>query len=927
MERHTNASITALTSALGAALIVASLVACDLSKNSNALLAEASQYRAKGENKAAIIQLKNVLKKEPNNAQARLLLGALYIESGDTVSAEKELRKAELLGITTAELMPHLGKVLLMQGQFQKLLDDIKSAPGNPNQAEIINLRANALLGLGDIEQAKDLFEQVRKKTPDSSEALLGLARVAAASQQLAAAAQLIEHALASHPGDIDSLRFKGDLLRMQGKNDAARQVYTQIMTLRPENIQAHIDIANLHIQAGKMNEARAALKVARKAAPNSLLVIYTQALLDFRQAKFKSALESLQQVLRAAPDHMPSLALIGAVQLELGSYQQAEQYLKRFLDANPKHLYASKMLASIALKTGKPEAVIELLAPLLQTDQNDVELLALAGEAQMHAKQFSKAAAYFQKASELAPKTANLYTALGLSRLGAGEDARAIAALEQATSLDADGTRAGILLVMTHLRNKENDKALSAVTAMERHQAKNPLVHNLKGGVFLAKSDMRAARASFQQALALDPVYLPALENLAQLDLHEKKPAQARLRFEGALAKNPKNPDLMTSLAKLAMVQGNKAEAIRWLERATSENPAALPPAMLLVDVYRRFGEKKKSLLLARKLQAGNPSNPNTLAQLAQSQFAIGNYDDALESYTKLAVLQPASAPVQMLIAGAQLGLNDRVGALASTKKALQLKPDLFEAQVLAATLLVENKAYQEALGIAQTVQKQAASAPAGMALEGDILLAQQKPLEAIKAYERAFQIGKTGPLLIKIHHALTVGGKTQEAHILVTQWLQEHPGDLRTRLYFASGKLSNKEYKLAIKQFEKIIEQEPNNFIALNDLAWACLQDNDLRAQAFSERAYKLAPNNPAVLDTLGWILLEKSDAVRAVLLLKKASALAPNALEIRYHLGLALVKSGDKGGARTQFEQVLASSQGFPKRDEVRAILAQL
>ena len=51
-----------------------------------------------------------------------------------------------------------------------------------------------------------------------------------------------------------------------------------------------------------------------------------------------------------------------------------------------------------------------------------------------------------------------------------------------------------------------------------------------------------------------------------------------------------------------------------------------------------------------------------------------------------------------------------------------------------------------------------------------------------------------------------------------------------------------------------------------------------------------------------------------------------MAPGVAEIRYHLGMGLAKSGDRRGARTQFEQLLALNKDFPARDEVKAMLAQ-
>lgn len=924
MARQGTGLTKRVATTIGMVFLLSNLASCKSATSTDQLLQEAQQYRQKGDKKAAIIQLKNLLQQQPDNAQARLLLGRLYIDSSDPVSAEKELRKASALG--AVDVMPILGQAMLMQGQFDKVLSEITQDERNPDQLEITILHANAQLGLANVARAKALFEQALKKNPDLSDALLGLARIAVASREPDVATELIEHALKKDPDAVDSLRFNGDLLRMQGKGDAAQEAYGKILKLKPDNIQAHLDIANLHIESGKFADAKASIDGARKIAPNHLLVAYAQAMLDFREGKYKPAMESLQLVLRAAPDHMPSLLLMGTVQLALGLDQQAELHLLKFVDMSPGHVYASKMLATIALKSSNPEAAIELLLPLLDKEKNDPGLLALAGEAQMRNRQYSKAADYFQKASDLAPRSAKLHMAIGINSLGIGENARAIKELERVASIDTKGTDAGTLIVMMHLRDKNYDKALAAVTAMERQHGKNPLVPNLKGGVFLAKQDLPSARTSFQQALALDAGYLPALDNLAQLDLADKKPAQAKQRYEAALAKDKKNAGLMTALAQLAAAQGNSAEAVRWLEQAASDNPDSLPSALLLADAYQRSGAKAKALALIQKLQLAHPDHTGTLGLLAEIQFGNEKYHQALESYRKLATLRPDSAALQMRIARVQVAQNDFDGALDSARNAIALQSDALEAQALAVALLTKNGSFAEALLISKSVQQQRPTAAAGSMFEGDVLAAQNKLPDALHAYERGFKLGKDGNLLVKIHQILINDGKRQDADLRVVQWLQEHPGDLRTRLYFAGTKVSNQQYKLAMQEYEKILLQEPANVIALNDMAWLCQQEKDSRARSFAERAFALHANNAAVMDTLGWILLELGDTTRAVSLLQKASALAPKASEIRYHLAMGLVKAGDRRGARVQFEHLLAENKNFSRRDEIETILAQ-
>ncbi|MGH7341706.1 MAG: tetratricopeptide repeat protein, partial [Candidatus Rokuibacteriota bacterium] len=92
-------------------------------------------------------------------------------------------------------------------------------------------------------------------------------------------------------------------------------------------------------------------------------------------------------------------------------------------------------------------------------------------------------------------------------------------------------------------------------------------------------------------------------------------------------------------------------------------------------------------------------------------------------------------------------------------------------------------------------------------------------------------------------------------------------------------------------------------------------------------AEKAYRLAPDNAAVADTLGWILVERGDTKRGLELLGKATAAAPNALEIRLHYAKALARAGDKAGARRELELVRQGPDQSPLKAEAEALLKQL
>ncbi|HEX9172607.1 MAG TPA: tetratricopeptide repeat protein, partial [Telluria sp.] len=123
--------------------------ACSRTETTESLLADARQYQQKGDNKAALIQLKNAVAKSPEDGEARMLLATLYSDTGDAVSAEKEVRKAMSLGIPAERSLPLLGKSLVALGQFQKVLDEIPAAAA-ARSAQLSTMRGNAYLALKD---------------------------------------------------------------------------------------------------------------------------------------------------------------------------------------------------------------------------------------------------------------------------------------------------------------------------------------------------------------------------------------------------------------------------------------------------------------------------------------------------------------------------------------------------------------------------------------------------------------------------------------------------------------------------------------------------------------------------------------------------------------------------------------------------------
>ena len=110
--------------------VIGLLFACNDGMTESQHLLQAKEFADKGELKAASIELKNVLQKNPDNPQARMELGKLYLKIGDMAAAEKELSRALSLGIKDEQILPYLGRSLLYQGKHAEVmalpLNDLK---------------------------------------------------------------------------------------------------------------------------------------------------------------------------------------------------------------------------------------------------------------------------------------------------------------------------------------------------------------------------------------------------------------------------------------------------------------------------------------------------------------------------------------------------------------------------------------------------------------------------------------------------------------------------------------------------------------------------------------------------------------------------------------------------------------------------------
>jgi predicted Zn-dependent protease len=168
---------------------------------------------------------------------------------------------------------------------------------------------------------------------------------------------------------------------------------------------------------------------------------------------------------------------------------------------------------------------------------------------------------------------------------------------------------------------------------------------------------------------------------------------------------------------------------------------------------------------------------------------------------------------------------------------------------------------------------------------------------------------------------------GKINEADAFAEQWIKAHPKDAFVLNYLAERDLAAKRYEGAAQRYRMALDRAPDNALFLNNLAWVSHQLKQPKALEYAERAYDLAPDNPAVMDTLGSILATSGETERGLELLGRAAELAPTAYQIRLNFAKALIKANRKSAARKELEALAKLDPKIPQQQEAAQLLASL
>jgi putative PEP-CTERM system TPR-repeat lipoprotein len=384
-------------------LLICTMLLIGCKESPESLMAKAKESLAKNDRSTAMIHLKNALQSNPNLGEAHYLLGKSLFESGDVAAAERELHTARVLKVPDDQLVPLLARVQVEQGRVKETIEEFRKIElAKPDaKADLATTIAQAQLSVGNVDAARAGFSAARDAVPDYPPALLGEARLKALAGDLQGSMALVDSVLAKSPGLFQAWMVKGDLAGSRLQLDDAIAAYGKALELRADLLPAHLKIATMQIEQGKIKEATVHVEAMKKAAPKHPDTLYVQALLAAREQNYGAAREAIQMQLKTAPDNLPGLMLDGFIEYQLGSYAQAEASLQKALRTSPGHRQTRLTLVNTYLRQQQPGKALDALKPLLDSEgSSNADIIALAGEAYMQGWQHQGSRARLRQGS-----------------------------------------------------------------------------------------------------------------------------------------------------------------------------------------------------------------------------------------------------------------------------------------------------------------------------------------------------------------------------------------------------------------------------------------------------------------------------------------------------------------------------------------------
>ncbi|MGD0508421.1 MAG: tetratricopeptide repeat protein [Terriglobales bacterium] len=471
----------------------------------------AELYARTGRIRDAVVEAQDIIKRNPNNLEARRLLGRIYLRSlGDMQAgsgSESVLKLAieqyeQIVRLQPDSMDDHLllGRLYRLNNDLQKAESEFKTAVKlQPDSEEAVTTLAYLYNELGDTARATQVLSSV-PNAERSAKLYSALGYTYEQQKQYKEAVEAYRHAIEMDRDNLDAIRGLAQNLLNDGQADAALEQYKVIADANPEDAQTYVRIAEIYRKQGKFDLALDNLKKAETMVQDSVEVPYNIAAIYQAQGRYDEAIPIMRDLLKKSekPD---------------GKYSSGEKSNRAVFLERLGTIYRDQGNNASANETFR-----EIVA--LGGDDNIERGYQQIIDTWREAKEWQKALDVAKEAVQKLPSP-QLKMVLALQQADMGEADKALKDVHGMLKGDADDREVYLTLAQMNTRLRRFTDAGQALDKAEQLSTKTEdkeYVWFLRGSNFERDKHYAEAEEQFQKVLASDPDHASALNYLGYM-------------------------------------------------------------------------------------------------------------------------------------------------------------------------------------------------------------------------------------------------------------------------------------------------------------------------------------------------------------------------------------------------------------------------
>jgi tetratricopeptide (TPR) repeat protein len=628
-------------------LALSVLTSCyrDPAKRKAALLSSGEKYMNSGRYKEAVIQFRNAIQIDPEFAEAHYQLATAYIKLQSVQEAFRELS-------TTVELDPRNTDAQLRLAVF--------------------------LIGMRRYDDAQRAAEKVIAADPRNARAHSVLAEKYAVLQVWTQAIQEFQTAIDLDPAQVENYARLSIVYLATGRTADAETTLRQATQVQPKSPEALLNLGRYYLGQHRLAQAEATLRAASDVAPNSTLpkVLLTKAYLEGR--KLVEAEQLSKDLKRLAPNDPDGYGAPASFYEATGQQEKAAAELRALLAARPKDAAIKARLISTLINLNRTDEAGRLNQEILTASPAEPHALISKGRILIAQDKYGEAKNALDQAVQSDPQSAAAHYFLGVVERSLDLTPMSKASFTRALELAPGWEDATLALADVNVRSGDYSTALRLVHEAQQKNPDSTLAAVVGANASIAKGDLSQAEEQLKAALDRDPLFLPALEAILDVQTRQGRTREAIGRISTLVSQHAQNARLLSLLALAYFRVGDLARSEVSIKQAIALDGNTPDAYGLLAEISRARGALDQAVTWYQAAIKRNPDKPENYMSLAALYEEQGNWEEAKRVAERAHSLDPASPFIANNLAYLYLDHGGDINAaLSLAQQAKQKLPD----------------------------------------------------------------------------------------------------------------------------------------------------------------------------------------------------------------------------------------------------------